>query len=133
MFTCRFSFTPTATVSDFAIEAALYGNLVVRIGAPLLPGGPLGEVTASRDHRGIFALTSRISAVVIHERRVDGSNVTSEWKVYPTDRANSNTIRLDLAELRRFGDVGDRANLSAENAPNGEGRTDAVSRTSKGG
>lgn len=105
-------------LSDFAIEAALYGNLVVQIRAPQTPGGPLEEVTASRDHQGIFALTSRISAVVIHERHVDGSNVRSEWKVYPTDRANSDTIRLGLAELRRFGEVGDRDSLSAENAPN---------------
>ena len=86
-------------LSDFAIEAALYGNLVVRIGAPETSGGPLGELTASRDHRGIFALTSRISAVIIHERHFDGSNVGNEWKVYPTDRANSDTIRLTLAEL----------------------------------
>jgi hypothetical protein len=101
-------------LSDFAIEAALYGNLVVRIGAPETSGGPLGELTASRDHRGIFALTSRISAVIIHERHFDGSNVRNEWKVYPTDRANSDTIRLTLAELQRFGDLGDRINLCAE-------------------
>jgi hypothetical protein len=94
-------------LNDFAIEAALYGNLVVRIGAPQLPGGPLGDAAATRDHRGIFALTSRISAVVIHERHVDSSNVRSEWTVYPTDRANSDTIRLTLAELRRFGELGD--------------------------
>lgn len=105
-------------LNDFAIEAALYGNLVVRIGAPETPSGLLGEVTASRDHRGIFALTSRISAVVIHERQFDGSNVRNEWKVYPTDRANPDTIRLTLAELQRFGDLGDRINLRAENAPN---------------
>ena len=36
-------------LSDFAIEAALYGNLVVRIRAPESPGGPLGEMTASRE------------------------------------------------------------------------------------
>jgi len=105
-------------LSDFAIEAALYGNLVVRIGAPESPGGPLGEITASRDHRGIFALTSRISAVIIHERHIDGSDVRNEWKVYPTDRANADTMRLTLAELQRFGDLGDRINLCAENAPN---------------
>jgi hypothetical protein len=105
-------------LSDFAIEAALYGNLVVRIGAPETSGGLLGEATASRDHRGIFALTSRISAVVIHERQFDGSNARNERKVYPTDRANPDTIRLTLAELQRFGDLGDRINLCAENAPN---------------
>jgi hypothetical protein len=77
----------------------------VKIGAPETSGGPLGELTASRDHRGIFALTSRISAVIIHERHFDGSNVRNEWKVYPTDRANSDTIRLTLAELQRFGDL----------------------------
>lgn len=105
-------------LTDFAIEAALYGKLVVRIGAPTTPGGPLGEATAARDHHGIFAMTSRISAVVIHERRVEGSNVENDWKVYPTDRANADTIRLTLEELRRFGDLGDRTNLCAENAPN---------------
>jgi hypothetical protein len=105
-------------LTDFAIEAALYGNMVVRIGAPKTPGGPLGDATAARDHRGIFAMTSRISAVVIHERRVEGSDVKNDWKVYPTDRANADTIRLTLEELRRFGDLGDRTNLCAENAPN---------------
>lgn len=105
-------------LNDFAIEAALYGNLVVRISAPETRGEPLGEATAHRDHRGIFALTSRISAVVIHERRVEGSNVQGAWKVYPTDRANPDTIRLTLAELQRFGELEDRTNLCAENAPN---------------
>ena len=98
-------------------EAALYGNLVVRISAPETPGEPLGEATAHRDHQGIFALTSRISAVVIHERRVEGSNVQGAWKVYPTDRANPED-RLTLAELQRFGELEDRTNLCAENAPN---------------
>ena len=106
-------------LTDFSIEAALYGNLVVRIGAPETLGIPLGEATAFRDHRGIFGLTSRISAVVIHERRVVDSNVINDWKVYPTDRANADTIRLTLEELQRFGNLEDRTNLCADNAQNG--------------
>ena len=116
-------------LSDFAIEAALYGNLVVRIRAPESPGGPLGEMTASRDHRGVFALTSRISAVIIHKRHIDGSNVRNEWKVYPTDRANADTIRLTLAELQRFGDLEDRVNLCAENAPDVGGKVSVAAPT----
>jgi hypothetical protein len=34
-----------------------------------------------------------ISAVIVHERHIDRSNVRNEWTVYPTDRANSDTIR----------------------------------------
>ena len=35
----------------------------------------------------------------------------------PTNRANADTIRLTLAELERFGELGDRRHLSTENVP----------------
>jgi len=108
-------------LNDFAIEAALYGDLVVTITAPATPGGPVGEPTMRRNGRGFFRQTSRASAVVIHRRHVESTGIRSDWQVYPTNRANADTIRLNLAELQRFGDLGDRAHLSAENAPNADG------------
>jgi hypothetical protein len=77
-----------------------------------------------RNGRGLFRLTSRVSAVVIHRRRVEGDQIRNDWQVFPTNRANSDTLRLTLAELKRFGELGDRAHLSAESTPN-EGDEDA--------
>jgi Holliday junction resolvase-like predicted endonuclease len=111
-------------LNDFSIEAALYGDLVVRLTAPTIPGGPIGEPTMHRNGRGLFRLTSRVSAVVIHRRRVEGDQIRNDWQVFPTNRANSDTLRLTLAELKRFGELGDRAHLSAESTPN-EGDEDA--------
>ena len=108
-------------LNDFAIDAALYGDLVVTLTAPLAAGGPIGEPESRRNGRGLFRLTSRVSAVVIHRRRVKEDGIRSEWQVFPTNRANADTIRLTLAELKRFGEVGERSHLSAENAPNADG------------
>lgn len=105
-------------LNDFAIDAALYGDLVVRLTAPAAPGSPMGEPTLHRNGRGLFRLTSRVSAVVIHRRRVEESRIRNEWQVFPTNRSNADTLRLTLAELERFGELGERAHLSAENAPN---------------
>ena len=55
----------------------------------------------------------------MHKRVVEGGEVRSEWKVYPTNRANEDTIQLTLAELRRFGDLGEREHLCAENVKPG--------------
>lgn len=107
-------------LNDFAIEAALYGDLVVRLTAPATPGSPMGEPTLRRNGRGLFRLTSRVSAVVIHRRRVEEGGIRNEWQIFPTNRANADTIRLTLAELKRFGEVGERSHISAENAPNGD-------------
>jgi hypothetical protein len=110
-----------AMLNDFAIEAALYGDLVVTLTAPATPGGPIGEPTMRRNGRGFFRYTSRVSAVVIHRRHVESEGIRSEWQVYPTNRANADTIRLSLEELERFGNLGDRAHLSAENVPGTDG------------
>ena len=107
-------------LNDFAIEAALFGDLVVRLTAPVTSGSPMGEPTLRRNGRGLFRLTSRVSAVVIHRRRVEEDGIRNEWQLFPTNRANADTIRLTLAELKRFGEVGERAHLSAENAPNAD-------------
>ncbi len=37
----------------------------------------------------------------------------------PTNRANEDTIELTLAELRRFGELGEREHLCAENVKPG--------------
>lgn len=114
-------------LTDFSVESALYGDLVVTFPATTNPGGPLGELSARRNNRGFFRQTSRVSAVVIHKRVVENSTVRNEWKIYPTNRANPDTIRLSLAELRRFGELDDREHLSAENTPNPEAKSGANS------
>lgn len=104
-------------LSDFSIERALYGDLLVGFPPVQGPEEPLGEAIMSRNKRGFFRLTSRVSAVVIQKRKVNNGEVKNEWHIYPTNRANADTIRLTVAELERFGDLGDRRRLSAENVP----------------
>lgn len=73
---------------------------------------------AMRNNRGLFRQTSRVSAIVVHRRTVEDGQIKDDWQVYPTNRGNTDTIRLSLPELRRLGRVDDREHLSAENAPN---------------
>jgi len=105
-------------LSDFTIMVALYGDLEVHFPLVSGPGEPVGEMTAKNNERGFFGQTARVSAVVIHRRISDNNQIKSAWQVYPTNRANADTIRLDLAELKRFGDIEDRKFLSAENVLN---------------
>jgi hypothetical protein len=102
-------------LSDFSVENALYGDLMVQLN---LVNGVVGEPIPLRNNQGFFRKTSRVSAVVIQKRRVDAGRVVCDRRVYPTNRANADTIRLTLAEIRRFGEVEDREHLSAEHAPN---------------
>jgi hypothetical protein len=104
-------------LSEFSVERALYGDLLVEFPRVKGPGEAIGEVTSRRNNRGFLLHTSRVSAIVIQKKKVEGGEVKNEWHVYPTNRANADTIRLNLAELERFGDVGDRKHLSAENTP----------------
>ena len=103
-------------LDEFTVESALYGDLVVEFTSVKSPGEAVGEPTAKRNNRGFFRNTSRASAIVIHKRVSEKGEVKSEWKVYPTNRANDDTIQLTLAELQRLGDLGERGHLSAENA-----------------
>jgi hypothetical protein len=103
-------------LSDFTIISALYGDLEVGFPQVSGPGEPVGEMITRRNERGFFGLTARVSATVIHKRVIENGRIMSSWQVYPTNRANVDTIRLSLAELERFGDVEDRKHLSAENA-----------------
>lgn len=107
-------------LSDFSIEAALYGDLLSEITFVNGPGPheEVGEPIAKRNNRGFFRKTSRVSAVVIQRCVVQDGEVRCERKVYPTNRANADTIRLTLAELQRLGDIEDREHLTAEHAPN---------------
>jgi hypothetical protein len=118
-----FDATELFMLTDFSVESALYGDLVVTFSAPANPGEPPEELNALRNNRGFFRQTSRVSAVVIHKRVVENSTVRSEWKIYPTNRVDPDTIRLSLSELRRFGELDDREHLAAENAPNPEGKS----------
>ena len=104
-------------LSDFSIESALYGDLVVRLTAPSTPGGPIGEPTLFRNGRGFFGRTSRVSAVVFHTRNVVDGKMENRWRVFPTNRADKDTIQLEKVELARFGELEDRTNLSAEHLP----------------
>lgn len=110
-------------LDDFSVESALYGDLVVQFSAVSKPGEDIGKITARRNNRGFFRQTSRVSAIVIHRRIVEKGQIKNRWQVYPTNRADADTIRLNLAELGRLGELDDRRHLSAENAPNEEGET----------
>ena len=103
-------------LTDFSIDAGLYGDLLVHF-EPVAPGQPIGPPIPYRNGRGLFAKTSRVSAVLFHRRFVEGGTVKEDWQVYPTNRANADTIRLSAVELGRFGQLGDRANLVAEEVP----------------
>lgn len=104
-------------LSDFSIESALYGDLTVGFPSPASAGEPLGEPVTGRKGNGFFGKTSRVSAVVIYTRVPEAETIQTVWKVYPTNRANADAIRLPLVELERLGELGERARLSAENAP----------------
>jgi len=101
-------------LSEFTILSALYGDLEVSFPPADSPGEPVGEMRSGRNERGFFGLTARVSAVVIHKRMLNEGTLRNSWDVYPTNRANADTIRLGLRELERFGDLGDRKNLAAE-------------------
>ncbi|MBZ5505153.1 MAG: hypothetical protein LAO78_06680 [Acidobacteriia bacterium] len=100
-------------LSEFTIISALYGDVVVQFPPTSGSGESMGQLTAKNNECGFFGMTSRVSAVVIHTRVFEPGQIKSSWQVYPTNRANPDTIRLSLAELERFGDVGDRKHLSA--------------------
>lgn len=104
-------------LSEFSIDTALYGDRMIGFAHVGGPSEPVGETIESRNRRGFLLHTSRVSAVVIQKRKVEESKITNYWYVYPTNRLDSDTIRLSLEELQRFGDVGDRTHLSAENVP----------------
>ena len=105
-------------LSDFSVESALYGNLLVQFNDVAGPGEPVGDLIQKRNNRGFFRETSRVSAIVIQRRVVEDEHVRCERKVYPTNRANADTVRLTLAELQCFGEMEDREHLTAEHAPN---------------
>jgi hypothetical protein len=111
-------------LSDFSIDRALYGDLLVEFARVNGPEEEVGEPTTRRNTRGFLLHTSRVSAVVIQKRKVEAGEVKIERHVYPTNRANSDTTRLNLAELKRLGDIGDRDHLCAENAPDDHGQSE---------
>jgi hypothetical protein len=100
-------------LSDFSINSALYGDLVIRF-QRVGPHESVGPAEQSRNNRGFLLHTSRVSAVVIQNRSVQNGEITNQWRVYPTNRAFTDTIRLGLEELRLLGDVEDREHLYAE-------------------
>ena len=54
---------------------------------------------------------------MFHTRHVTEGKIENRWRVFPTNRANQDTIQLEEAELTIFGDLEDRNNLCAENLP----------------
>lgn len=105
-------------LSDFSVDSALYGDLLVEFKPVAGPQEPVGDPIEKRNNRGFFRQTSRVSAIVIQRRVVEGERVRCQRKVYPTNRANADTIRLTLEELQRFGEIEDRKHLTAEHAQN---------------
>jgi hypothetical protein len=103
-------------LSEFSIKGALYGDLRVDFLPVKGPEEAVGDAITSRNNRGFFGKTSRVSAVVIQKRKVEDGQVKNEWRVYPTNRANHDTISLSLAELERFGNLEDRKHLSRVDA-----------------
>lgn len=108
-------------LSDFSIERALYGDLIMGFPRVVAPEETVGEAEFWRNTRGFLLHTSRVSAVVIHRRKVEDGTIKNEWRAYPTNRANADTIRLTSLELERLGDLGDFKHLSAEHAPEQDG------------
>ncbi len=102
-----------------AFLSSLYGDLVFHI-----PIGPYetqrGNARLSRTPTGFFGKSSRVSAVVWYSRNVSSDGpVEATSKVYPTNRADSDAIRLTLDELRCFGQIpDDLEKLAAEHMPN---------------
>jgi len=86
-------------LSDFTIISALYGDMEVGFPQVSGPGEPVGEMITRRNERGFFGLTGRVSAIVIHKRVIEDGRIVSSWQVYPTNRANADTIRLSLVEF----------------------------------
>jgi len=103
-------------LSEFTINCALYGDLQVTFPPVSSASELVGKPITTRNERGFFGQTARVSAVVIHTRTLEKGDIKNFWQVYPTNRANSDTIRLSLPELERFGDVGDRKHLAADSA-----------------
>ena len=103
-------------LSESSIDTALYGDRMISFAPVGGPSEPVRETIESRNRRGFLLHTSRVSAVVIQKRKVEEGKVMNDWYVYPTNRLDSDTIRLSLEELQRFGDAADRKHLSAENA-----------------
>jgi hypothetical protein len=94
-------------LSEFSIERALYGDTLVELPRVNSPGEAVGQESWRRSRNGFLLQTSRVSAVVFQRRELkDGSSKIAR-QVYPTNRADTDTIRLNLAELKRFGDLGD--------------------------
>jgi hypothetical protein len=104
-------------LSEFSIERALYGDMLVEFSRVNSPGEAVGQENWRRSRNGFLLHTSRVSAVVFQRRELKDGSFKIARQVYPTNRADADTIRLKLAELKRFGDLGDHEHLSAENAP----------------
>ena len=104
-------------LSEFSIERALYGDMLVEFPRVNSPGEAVGQQNWRRRRNGFLLQTSRVSAVVFQRRELKHGSFKIARQVYPTNRADADTIRLNLSELKRFGDLGDREHLSAENAP----------------
>lgn len=89
-------------LSEFSIERALYGDTLVEFPRVDSPGQAVGQENWRRSRNGFLLQTSRVSAVVFQRREIkDGSSKIAR-QVYPTNRADADTIRLNLAELKRL-------------------------------
>jgi hypothetical protein len=95
-------------VDEFTLSAALYGDLQMRVRAE--PGFPHDLI---RKPNGFFMATTRVSAVVIEQVKIDAHHVSVSREVFPTD--NPQAAVLTLGELKLFGTIAQGLeNLCAE-------------------
>ena len=95
-------------VDEFTLSATLYGDLQVVVRAE--PGFPHDM---NRKPNGFFMGTTRVSAVVIEQVKIDADRVLVSREVFPTN--NPHAAVLTLAELKLFGRIAQGLeNLCAE-------------------
>jgi hypothetical protein len=98
-------------VDEFTLAAALYGDLQMRIRAE---PGFLHDM--SRKPNGFFMGTTRVSAVVVEQVKIDGDRVSASRQVFPTNNPQAKVLMLE--ELKLFGTIADwLENLCAEQLP----------------
>lgn len=95
-------------VDEFTLTAALYGDLQMRVRAEL--GFPNDM---SRKPNGFFIGTTRVSAVVVEQAKIDADRISVSRQVFPTNNPQAKVLTLE--ELKLFGTIAEGlSNLCAE-------------------
>jgi hypothetical protein len=95
-------------VDEFTLSAALYGDLQMIVRSE--PGFPHDT---NRKANGFLMGTTRVSAVVVEQVKIDADRVSVSREVFPTNNPHARV--LTLGELKLFGTIAqDLENLCAE-------------------